>query len=385
MRSSSRPRNPESEVHSASRDKMTDNELPTLRWSIIGCGLISSWFFGVLSRSDAAAQHTIAAIGSSSVQKGKDFAAKHCPAQTTGMYDSYKGVYDDPNVEIVYIGTPHPMHHASVMDAIAAGKHVLCEKPMAMNAQQGHEMVEAARKKGVFLMEAILTRFFPATKELQRLIHADKVIGDVSAVWVDFGLFQPIKGRDPASRTASKRLGAGALLDIGIYSLTWTSVVLDAVPNVRPNVSANMIFSEHEDPNDRVDEQVTVILQYPEQRTQAICTASLLYKSPEIFARIERSKGSISVGGPAAAKPGFFVVKVRDDEERKLDFPVEGKGFHYEADAVALDIRAGRLENETCPLSTTQTILSRMNGVMDYVVCRTPNERHWEHSSECHI
>lgn len=65
------------------------------------------------------------------------------------------------------------MHHASVMDAIAAGKHVLCEKPMAMNAQQGHEMAEAARKKGVFLMEAMWTRFFPATKELQRLIHAD--------------------------------------------------------------------------------------------------------------------------------------------------------------------------------------------------------------------
>lgn len=94
MRSSSQPGKPESEVHSASWDKMTDNELPTLRWSIIGCGLISSWFVGdlVLSRSDASAQHTIAAIGSSSVQKGKDFVAKHCPAQTTGMYDSYKGV-----------------------------------------------------------------------------------------------------------------------------------------------------------------------------------------------------------------------------------------------------------------------------------------------------
>jgi predicted dehydrogenase len=116
---------------------MTDKELPTLRWGIIGCGLISSWLVGdlVLSRSDTAAQHTIAAIGSSSVQKGKDFVAKHCPAQTPAINDSYRGVYDDLNVEIVYIGTPHPMHHANIIDAIAVGKHVLCENPMAMNAQ----------------------------------------------------------------------------------------------------------------------------------------------------------------------------------------------------------------------------------------------------------
>ena len=346
---------------------MSDNELPTLRWGIIGCGLISSWFVSdlVLSRSDAAAQHTIAAIGSSSIQKGSDFASKHCPAQKPAIYDSYNSVYDDPNVEVVYIGTPHPMHHKNVMDAIAAGKNVLCEKPMAMNAQQGHEMAEAARKKGVFLMEAIWTRFFPATKELQRLVHEDKVIGDVSAIWVDFGLFQPIKGRDPEARTASKKLGAGALLDIGIYSLTWASVVLDTVPDATPNISANMIFSEHEDPNDRVDEQVAVVLRYPEQKAQAICTASLLYKSPEIFARIEGSKGSILIGGPAAAKPGFLIVKPRDGEEKRNNFTVEGRGFYYEADAVALDIRAGKLENEICPLSTTLSILSRMDGIMD--------------------
>ncbi|KAJ4297626.1 hypothetical protein N0V90_005519 [Kalmusia sp. IMI 367209] len=345
---------------------MANSELPALRWGIVGCGLISTWFVTdlMLSRSDALAKHSITAIGSSSQQKGSDFASKNCPSQSPAIYDSYAGVYADPNVDIVYIGTPHPMHHKNVLEAIAAGKHVLCEKPMAMNAQEGHEMIEAARKKGVFLMEAVWTRFFPVTKEMQRLIHEEKVIGDVSAVWVDFGIYMPISGRDPASRTVSKKLGAGALLDIGIYSLTWASLVLDTVPNATPEISANMIFSDAENPADRVDEQVAVVLRYPEQRAQAICTASLLYKTPEIFARIEGSKGTIFVGGVAASKPGFLIVKPKDGEEKRYDFPVEGKGFHYEADAVALDIQAGRLENDTYPLGMTDSILSRMDGIM---------------------
>lgn len=345
---------------------MTTKELPTLRWGIVGCGLISSWFVSdlVLSRSDAHAKHTIAAVGSSSLQKGNEFVSNHCPAHSPTVYDSYAGVYEDPNVDIVYIGTPHPLHHKNVLDAIAAGKHVLCEKPMAMNAQLGNEMAEVARKRGVFLMEAMWTRFFPVTLELQRLVHEEKVIGDPSAVWVDFGLHMPIKGRNPESRTVSKKLGAGALLDLGVYSLTWASLVLDTVSGASPEISANMVFSDHEQPDNRVDEQVAIVLQYSQQRAQAICTASLLYKTPEIFARIEGSKGTILVGGVAASKPGFLVVKPRDGEEKKIEFPVEGRGFYYEADAVALDIQAGRLENATCPLSTTQRILSRMDSIM---------------------
>ncbi|KAL1606715.1 hypothetical protein SLS60_004122 [Paraconiothyrium brasiliense] len=345
---------------------MASKELPGLRWGIIGCGLISTWFVSdlVLSRSDAAANHTITAVGSSSLEKGNKFVFENCPTQSPAVYDSYTDVYNDPNVDIVYIGTPHPLHHKNVLDAVAAGKHVLCEKPMAMDAQQGQEMAEAARERGVFLMEAMWTRFFPITKELQRLVHEEKSIGDVAAVWVDFGIYMPIKGCNPASRTASKKLGAGALLDIGIYSLTWASLVLDTTPGATPDISANMIFSDHEQPDDRVDEQTAIVLRYPEQRAQAICTASLLYKTSGTFARIEGSKGSISVGGVAASKPGFLIVTPKDGEERRIDYPVEGMGFYYEADAVAQDVQAGRLENATCPLSTTQSMLSRMDSIM---------------------
>lgn len=346
--------------------EMADTELPTLRWGIVGCGLISTWFVGdlVLSRSEAAAGHKITAIGSSSLKKGNKFVSENCRPQSPAVYDSYSGVYNDPNVDIVYIGTPDPLHHKNVLDAVAAGKHVLCEKPMAMNAQEGQAMVDAAQKKGVFLMEAVWTRFFPLTRELQRMVHQEDAIGDISAAWVDFGIYTPIKAKDSSSRTASKKLGAGALLDIGIYSLTWASLIFDTETSRSPDISANMVFSDHDDPNDRVDEQTAIILRYPKQRAQAICTASLLYKTPEIFARIEGSKGAIFVGGDAASKPVFLIVRRRDsDDEVRIDFSVEGRGFHFEADAVALDIQAKRLENGICPMRTTQSMLSRMDDI----------------------
>lgn len=329
-----------------------------------GCGLISSWFVSdlCLKRDDALAKHTVAAIGSSSEEKGRAFANKHCPTQSPAIYSSYSEVYNDPNVDIIYIGTPHVFHYRNTLDAIAAGKHVLCEKPIAMNAQQAKEMAGAAREKNVFLMEAVWTRFFPIAKELERLIHEEKIIGDVAAAWFEFGLDMPIKSLDSTSRTASKALGAGALLDIGIYTLTWASIVMGSSI---PEITASMIFSDAATQDERVDEQVTAILRYPSQKAQAICTASMLFKTPDVFARIEGSKGTICIGGLAASKPGYLVIKEKEKDERKIDFDVPGIGFHYEADAVAADIHAGKIENDTCSLNTTLGILSQMDSIME--------------------
>lgn len=117
--------------------------------------MISSWFASdlCLDRPDAKAKHVVQAIGSSSTAKGEAFVSKHCPSQGPTIYDSYSGVYQDPDVDIVYIGTPHVMHCQNALDAIAAGKNVLCEKPMALNARDAQRMIDAAREKGVFLME----------------------------------------------------------------------------------------------------------------------------------------------------------------------------------------------------------------------------------------
>ncbi|KAL1845005.1 hypothetical protein VTK73DRAFT_1347 [Phialemonium thermophilum] len=177
----------------------------------------------------------------------------------------------------------------------------------------------------------------------------------------------PICEGDPSRRTASRELGAGALLDIGIYTLTWASMVLDAHPSRRaakapePSLTASMVFASEVDPDKQVDEQTAVVLRYPDLKAHAVCTSSLLYKTGDVFARIHGARGSISVGGPAASKPSFLLVNVQGEPEERLDFAVPGWGFHYEADAVAQSIREGKTENETCPLDTTLTIMARMD------------------------
>jgi hypothetical protein len=106
-----------------------------------------------LERDDLHTRHIVQAVGSSSIEKAKSFVAQRCPSQKPNLYDTYQGVYDDPDVDAVYIGTPHTLHLRNVLDAIAAGKHVLCEKPFAMNAKEAQIIFDAAEKKGVFVME----------------------------------------------------------------------------------------------------------------------------------------------------------------------------------------------------------------------------------------
>jgi dihydrodiol dehydrogenase / D-xylose 1-dehydrogenase (NADP) len=122
-----------------------------------GCGLISSWFVTdlMVQRASATTSHIIQAIGSSSTTKGSAFVTANCNLQLPPpkVYTSYSGVYNDPAVDIVYIGTPHALHLANALAAIEAGKHVLCEKPLTINAADAKILVEAARQKGVFLME----------------------------------------------------------------------------------------------------------------------------------------------------------------------------------------------------------------------------------------
>lgn len=206
------------------------------------------------------------------------------------------------------------------------------------------------------------TRFFPVAKKFQELLHQEKAIGDIASVFVDFGIHMPPSKADAKARTAKLALGAGALLDIGIYSLTWASMALDTARDsaTEPDLTAKMLFCSETDEDKKFDEQTTVILQYGDLKANAICTCSLQYKTGDEFARVEGEKGSISVGGVATSKPGYLVVRT-DGEEKRLDFEVPGWGFHYEADAVAEDIKAGRTENETCPLDTTLMMMKRMD------------------------
>lgn len=187
------------------------------------------------------------------------------------------------------------------------------------------------------------------------------MIGDISRVFIDFGLDMPISSLPASSRTADPSLGAGALLDIGIYTLTWASIILDQHPNKpclsTPDVTSSMSFTGG------ADEMTSMILNYKELKVQAICTVSMRYKGASEFCRIEGSKGRVEVGGAATSKPGFLVVKLKGEEEKRMEFETSGFGFFYEADSVAVDLRSGRKESAIMPLEESL----RMMKLMDFI------------------
>ncbi|KAL4761724.1 Gfo/Idh/MocA family protein [Aspergillus foveolatus] len=360
------------------------DSLPTLRWGIIGAGLISSLFTKdiTLPRKSPAAVHKIQAIGSSSLEKGRAFVETHLaslnPKPT--VYPNYGDVYNDPEVDIVYIGTPHGLHKQHCLDAIAAGKHVLCEKAFTLNATEGREVLAAAQAKGVFIMEAMWTRFHPLVSKLKHMLFQEKAIGDVRRTFCDFGLDKDIASLPNTSRLRDPAMGAGSLLDIGIYALTWGLLTLesDSETGERPRVVAVQTL------RDGIDIATSFILHYPSTGRQGILTSTTEARTPEIFMRIEGSNGYITVEGIAASAPRAFTVypkvesrssgAVAAADGRRYDFELEGMGFYFEADAVAKSISQGKIENEVMSHSDTVRVLEILDEIRTQGGARFPGE-----------
>jgi dihydrodiol dehydrogenase / D-xylose 1-dehydrogenase (NADP) len=191
------------------------------RWGIVGAGLISSDFCTALKLAPGA---KIAAVAARSLTKANEFAAKH---EIPKAYATYEALARDASIDIVYIGTIHPAHFECARTMLLAGKNVLCEKPMAMNAAETSALVTLAREKRVFCMEGLWTRFFPATIKALALIDQGH-IGDVVEVIADFGFASKVS---ETSRLYNLEMGGGGLLDIGIYVLASAAYIWGGSPS----------------------------------------------------------------------------------------------------------------------------------------------------------
>ncbi|KAJ5568125.1 hypothetical protein N7450_010611 [Penicillium hetheringtonii] len=353
------------------------SQLPSIRWGILTTGKIASWYVAdlVLSRPDAEVRHIVQAIGTSDINRGKSFAEKYCPEENSRIYGSYEEVYQDPNVDIVYIGTPHAFHKKNCLDAIAAGKHVLCEKPFTLNAREAKVIFEAAREKGVFIAEAMWLRHRPLTLELQRLLHKEKVIGEVFRATSDFGSELDIPNLPLDKYYRQNALGAGSLLDMGIYSLTWVILALD--PELTANREKPKILASQNHWED-VETATSAILQFPDTGRQGIFTSTTKANvNPDLLARIYGTNGSVEVHGGCPSLPEAFTVypkyegepgaepgsKLTRGQGKTYDFTAPGRGFLYQADNIALDVLNGKLESSIIPQAET----IRMMEIMDEV------------------
>ena len=294
-----------------------------IRWGILGTGGIARAFATALMDTPGA---VLAAIGSRSIDSARGFAADF---GTPACYGSYEDLAAASDIDIIYIGTPHPLHARNALLALEAGKAVLCEKPFTMNLREAEQVVALARAKKLFLMEAMWTRFMPALAEVRRIV-ASGAIGTVHQVHADFGFAAT---RDPEHRVNKRELGGGALLDLGIYPLSISCALLGPVESVQ----AQAFLS---------DGGIDLTTGFSMKHTSgamSVSSCSLRARSP-CELTVSGSLGQVRMDAMFhLAKT--VTIKLADGSRRTIDTPFLGNGYVHEAIEAGRCLREGLLES----------------------------------------
>lgn len=312
-----------------------------INWGIIGLGKIAHKFAADLNLSDNAVLYGVA---SRDTAKAKLFKEKY---KSVESYQTYEALADDPVIDIVYIATPHVFHFENAMMCLKKGKSVLCEKPMGMNSEQVKTLVEEARRRNLFLMEGIWTRFIPATEKLLELID-EGVIGKLISVRADFGFKSSF---DSESRIFNKKLGAGSLLDIGIYPVYLSLLLLGLPKNIK--AFARMTKTD-------VDSYCAMLFDY-ENGSKANLESTIEADTP-VEGYIYGSKGSIKMHS-RFHHTERLTISINGKSET-LEMKIEGNGYLHEIDEVNRCLMNRQAESEKLPLSKSINLMSILERVM---------------------
>jgi predicted dehydrogenase len=322
-----------------------------VRWGVMGPGAIAVGFADAMR---LVADGEIVAVASRSAERADAFGDQFgIPAR----YDSYAALGDDPNVDVVYVATPQSRHAPDTLAVLQARKHVLCEKPFALNARLARQMVDEGRARGLFLMEAIWSRYLPSYRAIVDVLSAGR-IGEPLLVEADFGFRRPIQ---PEDRLFRLDLGGGGLLDLGIYPIQLCSLVL----GYPEHVAAEGVIGET-----GVDEQVAAVLRYPGGGLGVVKAA--LRVGMTCTARISGTDGSIDI--PALMHcPNAITVNTGAGSER-LDCSYEGNGLRFEIEEVHRCLGAGETESPTMPLDETIVLATTLDSIRAQIGLVYPGE-----------
>jgi predicted dehydrogenase len=309
-----------------------------IRWGIVGPGRIAENVVKDFAVVDGA---RAVAVASRSLDRAQAFAGRHDIDRAHG---SYAEILADPDVDVLYLATPHPQHHALALGALRAGKALLVEKAFTATTAGAVEIVDLARETGVFVMEAMWTRFQPAVVALRELV-ADGAIGEVRSVQADLGVSREY---DPADRLFDLALGGGALLDLGVYVASFAQMLLGTPERV---VAAGSLFASG------ADAEATLLLDYADGRTATLMTS--LRNALPGQARVFGTTGWIDVL-PRFHHPTTIVLHRAGAEPETITRQPIGAGYAHELIEVTDCVRAGRTESAVMPLADTlavQTLL----------------------------
>lgn len=257
-----------------------------LNWGILSTGRIADEFAADLARSERC---KVVAVGSRKIEPAQRFAATHGILHAHG---SYEELLANPEVHAIYVATPHPQHREWTLKAIAAGKHVLCEKPLALSVAHGVEMVAAARAKGVLLMEAFMYRCTPQTVKIVELVSSG-ALGRIGMVQVSFGISKPF---DLAARLWSRELGGGAIVDLGCYPVSFARLIAGAAAGKAFLDPVTFHGAGEIHPQAGVDVYAGACAQFENGMVALLSTGMALQQ--EVSARIYGSHGWLHVPAP---------------------------------------------------------------------------------------
>ncbi|MEO6827677.1 MAG: Gfo/Idh/MocA family oxidoreductase [Microbacteriaceae bacterium] len=324
----------------------------TLRWGILATGGIAHLFASDLAMTG----RTIRAVGSRSPERAERFAAEF---GIRTAHASYEELVADPEVDIVYVSTPHPFHAGNALLALNAGKHVLIEKPIALNAAQARAIYDLGAEKGLLVLEAMWTRFLPHMARIREILAAG-TLGEVRAVLADHT--QKLS-TDATHRINAPELGGGALLDLGIYPLSFVSQVLGAPESV----TASARFTPT-----GVDGAIATISHYSSGAVATTFSASDS-AGPNV-ASVLGTNGRIDIDRVWYKPTSFRVLDNENDVVEEYSSVVSGRGMQFQAEEAERLVRAGRTASDILTPAESIAIMETLDEVRHQIGLAYPGE-----------
>jgi predicted dehydrogenase len=322
-----------------------------IRWGIIGLGKIAHKFASDLLLVD---NTILAAVASRNQQKAQLFAEQY---SVTSYYDSYFSLLHSDKVDIVYIATPHNLHKELSIAAMAAGKAVLCEKPVVVNCKEIEELLQVANSTKCFFMEGLWTRFNPTIEAILEDVQDGK-IGKISHLQADFS-FRAIYGSN--SRLFDPLRAGGALLDVGIYPL-FLAYIIFGMPK---RIEASSILYDN-----GIDLQTTILLEYKHASASLMC--GILVDS-NVTALLYGSEGSIHIHRRWHESDGYSIIK--NGEKADFLYKKKGLGFTYEIEECNSCLRNGKLESAKWSHQNSKDLILLLDSIREIVGIRYPFEK----------
>jgi predicted dehydrogenase len=312
-----------------------------IRWGILSTGGIATSFVNDLRLLPDA---EVLAVGSRTPEAAAQFAERHGIPR---VYGSWAQLAADRDVDVVYVATPHSAHYAATKLCLEAGKAVLCEKPFTLDLATSQELVETARRKGVFLMEGMWARCNPAVRQAVSMV-AGGAIGEVTSVQADFGLAGPF---EPTHRLRAKVLGGGALLDLGVYPITAALLMLGCPDHVQAWAKLSP---------EGVDENTGLVFGY-DSGGLATLSCGIVGQTPTA-AVVTGTAGRIEFAPPFFCTRSFTVFRPDADPE-VVSFDFAGMGYQFEAAEVQRCLRESLLESPLVPHAVTLEMMALLDTI----------------------